>query len=136
MRKLVAAACLGLILIGCASDPLMTGLPQDWQGKRAEDLRHTLGEPTRIQTESDGSEVWEYRESGDFVAPGEEHTSFRMGGASGSGMFGAHGGIKTLKSGEREARYENVARFKIRNGKVKAWYAERLVDGERVWSDH
>jgi hypothetical protein len=134
--KKIYSALAGVLLTGCVSDPVLTGMPQDWQGKNVADLKAAWGDPTRVIAESNGTEVWEYRKSGQFVAPGEENTAFRMGGGGGSGMFGASGGIKTIKQGERQSAYENVARFSVKNGKIKKWYAERFVDGQRVWSDH
>lgn len=83
----------------------------------------------------DGSEIWEYVYAGEFVSPKQENTSFTMGGAQGSGMFGASGGIQTTEQKERLSKYENRFRFLIEDGEVKDWYAERLVDGRIVWSD-
>src|SRR5262245_36700912 len=108
MRKLVIVFIGFLLTAGCASNPLLTGKPHDWQGKPATDLKTALGEPTRVIPQSDGTEIWEYVNSGDYVAPKEENTSFRMGGAGGGGMFGASGGINTVSQGPRLSRYENV----------------------------
>ena len=135
MKKL-ALALMAALLFGCATDPLLTGLPQDWQGKPAADLRAAWGEPTRTISESGGVEVWEYLKAGDFVAPKREDTSFRVGGGGGSAMFGASGGISTVKHDERLSRYENVWRFKIKKGRVTAWYAARMEDGRVIWQDH
>lgn len=135
MRHLILI-CAILTFAGCVSNPLLTGKPQDWKGKLAADLRAALGPPIRIIPESGGTEIWEYVNTGEFVAPKEENTSFRMGGAGGSGMFGASGGINTLTHNERLSRYENVSRFQIKNGRVKRWYAARVEDGRTVWEDH
>jgi len=130
----LALVCAGLL--GCATNPVMSGRPQDWRGHSAEEMRAGLGEPTSIKPQTDGSEIWEYRKSGDFVAPAEENMSFRAGGFSNGGFAGANGKVRTLKSGEHEASYENIWRFQFRNGKVRRWSAARLVDGVTVWSDH
>jgi hypothetical protein len=144
MKLLPFASLLALVFAGCASDPLLSGKPQDWQGKPAADLRAAWGEPTKVITQSDG-EYWEYTNGKDYVIPASEDTNFRLGGGSsgynsGTGAsssgFGASGGISKSKSGERVSHVENVARFLIRDGKVKKWSAARIVDGQTVWSDH
>jgi hypothetical protein len=133
--KLATTFFFIVLIAGCASDPLLTGKPQDWKGRPASQLEMAWGPPTRRIQSSDKIEVWEYVKSGDFVAPKREDTSFRVGGGSGAGMFGASGGITTLKHDERLSRYENIWRFKIKNGKVVGWYAARLEDGRIVWQD-
>lgn len=136
MKKLLVGFCLVAVVTGCASNPVLTGKPQHWKGKSVADLRAALGEPTRVIPQGKGIEVWEYVNAGDFVAPKEENTNFRVGGSGGGPFFGASGGINTVTQGERLSRYENVTRFEIRNGKVRKWYASRLVDGRVVWEDH
>lgn len=136
MQRLMLSLLGFVLLAACASNPVLTGKPQDWKGKPAGDLRAVLGKPTRIITQTDGSEIWEYVNSGEFIAPQEENTSFRMGGGSGGGMFGASGGINTVTHGQRLSQYQNITRFQIRKGKVKGWYASRIVDGRVVWEDH
>ena len=135
MKRISFVCLLAFVLAGCASDPLLTGKPQDWQGKPAADLRAAWGEPTKVITQSDG-EYWEYSNSGDYLAPAEENMRFNAGGFGSGGGFGASGAVKTTKQGERISRYENIARFLIRDGKVKKWSASRIVDGQTVWSDH
>lgn len=135
MKTLLYAA-VALLFTGCASDPVLTGKPQDWKGKPAADLRAAWGDPTRIIPESGSVEVWEYVKDGDFVAPKREDTSFRLGGGGGSGMFAAAGGISTLKHDERLSRYENIWRYKIKDGKITGWYAARMEDGRIIWQDH
>jgi hypothetical protein len=120
-----------LCLAGCASDPLLTGRAQDWQGKLAADLKTAWGEPTKITRDSTGDEIWEYVQGGDFVAPKEDKTSFNVG----VGSFGGGGGISTRKYDQRLSNYQNISRFRIHNGKIKAWYAARVVDGTVVWHD-
>jgi hypothetical protein len=124
-----------LLLAGCAN-PVMTGKPQHWMHKPAEDLKAVWGQPTRTIPQKDGTEVWEYVKSGDFVAPGEDDTTFGMRGSGGGGGFRASGGAHTTKRGEHPSRYENVWRFMIKNGKVCQWYASRTEDGRIVWEDH
>lgn len=122
-----------MLLLGCVSDPVMTGKPQHWRGKSADSLRASWGEPTRIIRESERVEVWEYVKSGDFIAPGRERTDFNVGPKP---FGGATGGITTLKQGERISEYENIRRFKIKDGKVTGWYAARMEGGRVVWEDH
>jgi hypothetical protein len=134
-KTLLFAATLGF-LIGCASNPVLTGKPQHWKGKRVEELRAALGIATQIIPQSDGSEIWVYSKRGEFLAPAQERTKFGIMGAGGSSAFGASGGINTVASGERVTDYENVWRFQIKNGKVRKWYAQRLEGGQVVWEDH
>lgn len=49
--------------------------------------------------------------------------------------FGAGGGISTKKYDERLSRYENIYRFQVKDGKIRRWFAARVVDGATVWSD-
>ena len=37
---------------------------------------------------------------------------------------------------DRKGREEKLSRFKIHEGKIKAWYATRIVDGRTVREDH
>lgn len=126
---------IAFLFVGCASNPVLTGKPQDWKGKSASDLEAAWGEPTRVISQSDGTEVWEYVKTGEFVAPENERTSFNVGGGGGSTFFGASGGINTTEQGQRLSQYENIFRFQINNGKVRKWFAARIVDGQTVWSD-
>lgn len=84
----------------------MTGKPQHWKGKTAEQLRAGLGEPQRIVSQPDGSEVWEYVREGEFV---RQHIS--------------------------PGKFENVNRYLIKDGKVKKWFWERYENGEVVKRD-
>lgn len=136
MKSLFIGICLTAVLSGCASNPVLTGKPQHWKGRSVAELKAALGEPTRVIAQAKGVEVWEYINGGDFVAPKEENTNFRVGGSGGGALFGAGGGISTVTHGERLSRFENVTRFEIRHGKVKRWYASRVVDGRVVWEDH
>jgi hypothetical protein len=128
--------CIGVLLIGCASNPILSGKPQDWKGKPSGDMRAALGEPTEVVPQADGSEIWIYRKTGEFLAPAQDRTNFRMGGGGGSGVFGAGGGINTSKRSEQVTDYENLWRFQIKNGKVRRWYAQRYEGGQLVWEDH
>jgi hypothetical protein len=121
-------------LVSCASpDPMVTGKPQDWKGKASIDLRTALGEPTRIISQSNGDEVWEYRESADYTIPKGE--SIRAGlGSSPSGGTGLFSMEKRPE--DRTSRQEQLFRFKIRQGKIIEWYAARFADGRKVWEDH
>ena len=129
-----AAATLVLALLtACTTNPVLSGKPQDWVGHDAGEMRTSLGEPTKIVPQKDGSEVWIYSRTGEFVAPAEENTNFQIGG---NAFTGAGGGINTVKGREHQAEFENVSRFLIKNGRVKQWWAQRLVDGRVVWEDH
>ncbi len=114
---------------------MITGKPQHWMGRSVTELRTSLGEPTRVIPQENG-ELWEYKETGEFVAPARDSTSFRAGGYAGGPAFGMSGNTTTVRQGERLSQYENVTRFLIRDGKVRRWSAARIVDGETVWSDH
>ena len=135
MHKLLFALFI-VALFRHAPQTLSSLANEDWQGKPVADLKAGLGEPTRVIAQSDGAEIWEYINTGDFVAPKEENTSFQMGGAGGGGVFGASGGINTVTQAQRLSRYENISSFRIKNGKVKGWGARRVVDGRVVWEDH
>lgn len=137
MKSLFPLLTLSL-LVGCAtSDPLMTGKPQDWKGKPAADLRAGWGEPTSTIRQSNGDEVWVYHKAGDRVIPKGESTSFAFGGIGTGSTYGASAGFSSEKRPEdRLSHEENVCRFKIRNGKIREWYAARIVDGRTVWEDH
>lgn len=137
MKARIILLCLfGSILTGCSSNPVLTGKPQHWTGHTTEEMKAGLGPPSEIVPQGDGSEIWIYRKTGEFIAPGEERTNFRMGGGAGSGVFGASGGISTQRQSERVTDYENVWRFEVRNGRVRRWYAQRLEGGRVVWEDH
>jgi hypothetical protein len=96
-----------LLLAGCASDPLMTGEPKDWVGHTADELRAALGDPRRVISQPDGSEVWEYFETGNYV-----------------------------RENRSPGNYENLSRYRIKNGVVKSWFVERSEDGRVVRRDH
>lgn len=131
MNRVIATASGIVVLSACASNPMMTGKPQHWKGKTVEQLRAGLGEPSRILPAENGAEIWEYRNSGEFLAPGRETMQF-----SGKALFGAiDGGATTVKQGEHVTGYENLQRFEIRGGKVRKWYVERSEGGRVVWSD-
>jgi hypothetical protein len=153
MKRRILIIFSALALVGCASDPLMTGEPHDWVGHLASDLKAAMGEPTRIihqsnyqdndpaisklfEAKSGESEIWEYVQTGDAVSPKESSTAFNMHGADSNLGFGAHGGINTTESPAHQSHYENIWRYEIKNGKVVKWYAARLVDGKTVWSQH
>lgn len=134
--------CASLALGGChtydkaaglfRSDPVMTGKPQDWLSHDAEELRAAWGEPNRIIPRSVGSEVWEYVKAGEMLSPAKDETRFNAGGTPLSGVSGQ---IDTVKHSEHVGRYENIYRFSIKDGKVKKWYAARIVDGKTIWED-
>lgn len=102
MKRKILIVFSALALVGCASDPLMTGEPHDWVGHRATDLKAAMGEPTRVIEQSNynaddlkiakmfeakdqgGIEILEYVQEGDFVTPKESDTKFRFGGFGGS----------------------------------------------------
>lgn len=128
--------CAMLLVAGCASNPMLTGKPQHWKGRTTEELLTGLGQPSKVIPQADASEIWVYSRKGDYLAPAEESTKFRMGGGGGESFFGAAGGINTQKQGERVTDYENVWRFLVRKGKVRKWYAQRFVGGQLVWEDH
>ena len=124
-----------ILLVGCAGDPLMSGKPQDWIGHPASDLRSAWGEPTRIMTESNGAEVWEYHKASDVIIPKGEN--MRLGFSGVGGPYGGSGGFSMEKRpDDRPAKDEQLFRFKIRNGKVNRWYAARMLDGRVIWEDH
>lgn len=133
MNRLIATALGLLLLCACASNPMMTGKPQHWRGKTVDEVRTGLGEPHRVIPQGNGSEIWEYRTGGEFLAPGHETMQFGAGRAFGGGI---RGGATTIKEGERVKEYENLLRLEIRGGKVRKWYAERTEGGRVVWSDH
>jgi len=121
--------CVFAALVGCASDPLMSGKPQDWVGHQATELRAVLGEPTRILPSAKGGEVWEYVKGKDYVIPNGENLS--------GGFGGGVGGFSMEKRPEDQAAHEEqLFRFKIKNGVVSEWYANRTVNGRVVWEDH
>ena len=153
MTRKLSIMLFALILVGCASDPLMTGEPHDWVGHLASDLRAAMGEPTRIihqsnyqendpaiaklfEPKSGDVEIWEYRTEGETVSPKQSDTGFNRHGADSALGFGAHGGINTTETPAHQSHYENIWRYEIQNGKVVKWYAARLLDGKTVWSQH
>lgn len=134
--KTILAILVVAVLVGCvSSDPLMTGKPQDWQGKPASDLKAALGEPMHVITASNGDEIWEYHKANDVVIPKGENMSFGFAGL-GSSAGGAGGFSSEKRPEDRISRVENLYRFKIRGGKVREWYAARIMDGRIVWEDH
>lgn len=136
MKRITFLLLISILLCGCASSvPLLTGKPQDWKGKPADDLRAGWGEPTHVMRESNGDEVWEYREAGNRVIPKGESMSFGFAGIG--SPYGGAGGFSSEKRPEdRVSHEENVCRFKIRDGKIRDWYAARIIDGRTVWEDH
>jgi hypothetical protein len=101
MTRKILIILSALALVGCASDPLMTGEPHDWVGHLASDLKAAMGEPTRVihqsnyqdndpaiaklfEGKSGKSEIWEYVQTGDAISPKESDTKFRFGGFGGS----------------------------------------------------
>lgn len=133
MKRLITIALPLILFCACASNPLMTGKPQHWKGRSAEELRAGLGEPTRVMPQPNGAEIWEYVKSGEFHSPEQE--TFRFGG--GRVPFGGiQGGATTVKEKEGIKGYEDLLRFEIRGGKVRSWYAQRTEGGRVVWSDH
>jgi hypothetical protein len=141
-RKLLTATVIPIFVValtfcGCATDPMVTGLPQHWKGKPATDLKAAMGEPNRIVQQSSGAEVWEYIRSEQVMIPKGENTSLAFGLAGGGNSFGGAGGFSSEKRPEdRTSNVENLRRFKIEKGKVTSWYAARIVDGRVVWEDH
>ena len=98
ITALLSMICIGLVGCGTA-DPRITGQPQDWRGKPAADLKQFMGEPERIVSSADGSELWEYQKVNDKVVPKGESTSFFGGG----GNFGLSGAF----SSENERAHDN-----------------------------
>ena len=133
--KRIALLLALLALFGCASDPLVTGKPQDWKGRAAADLRTAMGTPTRIITAANGDEIWEYYLSRDRMIPKGESMNFSFGGL-GSTAGGAGGFASEKRPEDRLSRVEQLRRFKIHKGKVTEWYAANIVDGRTVWEDH
>lgn len=123
-------------LAGCAGDPIMSHLPQDWMGHSYTQLTANLGEPTKIVAEDNGDKVIEYIKSGEFNADQAAHSRFRFGAGDFGGSISGGGGIDTTTTPAHLASYQNLWRFKIHGGKVAAWYAERREDGKVVWFDH
>ncbi|HTI70376.1 MAG TPA: hypothetical protein VMF06_10445 [Candidatus Limnocylindria bacterium] len=132
----IAVLTAASALYGCASDPLMSGKPEDWVGHPASELAAAWGQPSRVLPEHTGMEVWEYEKSGELVSPKQNDTSFHAAGADWNGGFGAHGGITSTETREHLSQYQNLCRFKIKDGRIKEWYAARLIDGKIVWQDH
>lgn len=122
-----------LIFSGCASDPLVTGKPQDWVGKPAVDLKKFMGEPQQSITSANGAEVWTYRSAEDRIIPKGESMSF-FGGANTERAAGAFSSEKRPE--DRMTKIEHLYRFKVKGGIVTEWYAARIVDGRTVWEDH
>jgi hypothetical protein len=107
MKTLSLAFIVAILLVGCASNPLLTGEPADWVRKPAAELRNSLGEPTRTVVHQDGSQTWEYVTEGEYV---REHRS--------------------------PGHFVNVTRYLVKDGKVRKWFTERIEDGVVVRSDH
>jgi hypothetical protein len=101
----LASALFGLV--GCATNPLMTGEPDDWVGHTTTELRAGLGEPNRVVPQADGKEVWEYVSTGTYV-----------------------------RENRSPGTYENLSRYGIKNGIIKSWFFERAEDGRVVEKDH
>lgn len=134
MKQLLLAVLISVV--GCSTpDPMVTGKPQDWRGRPAVDLRTAWGEPTRIIPQSNGDEVWEYRESSDFVIPKGENINLGFGGLGSD--RGGGGAFSMEKRPEDRIGHEvKLYRFKIRAGKIEEWYAARIVNGRTVWEDN
>ena len=127
MKKFVPVLAVA-ILVGCASDPLMTGEAHDWVGHTKADLIAGLGEPAKVVLQSNGTEVLDYVDAGYTLTPGLGHSKLKD-----------HGNIADIKSSElppHESNYQNLKRFEIRNGKVVKWYEEHSVDGRVVFRGH
>lgn len=136
MKRIAPILLSCALLAGCASNPVMTGKAEHWVGHLASELRENWGPPTKIVTQAKGIEVWEYSESGDYLSPASQNTSFRFGGFGSGGAIGGGGGISTVQNKEHVGRYQKVFRFEIKQGKVRAWYAARIEDGRVVWEDN
>ena len=135
MRPTLIISLIVLILTGCASDPLMSGKPQDWVGHQATELRGAMGEPARIIPSANGAEIWEFVKDKDYVVPKGENMSFGFGGLG--GPHGGAGAFSMEKRPDDQAAHETkLFRFKIKNGVVSEWYANRVVNGRMVWEDH
>ena len=92
-----------------------------------------MGEPERIVSSADGSELWEYHKVNNMVVPKGESTSFFGGGNS----FSLGGAFSSEKRPEdRTSRVENIARFKIQQGIIVGVYAARFIDGRTVNENH
>ena len=71
----LAAAVVGLLAAGCASTPYENRLAA-LEGAGTEDVKAAFGEPTRIDTASDGRALWTYYKtsarafSNDYGVPG------------------------------------------------------------------
>ncbi len=145
-----------VILVGCASDPLMTGEAHDWVGHKESDLIAAIGPPMRIIKQSDysesdpavaklfegkpigGIEILEYSDTGNMTSGKESNISFGMHGATGGpgGLFGAHGGVNTTETPEHQSTYLNITRFEVRNGLIVKWFQSHSVDGVVRWIHH
>jgi hypothetical protein len=143
------------IMVGCASDPMMTGEAHDWVGHKMTDLVAALGQPTRTIHQSDYNAddpaiarafegkpkgeiiILEYVDTGDAMSPNQGHISFGMHGTdSPNGGFGAHGGINTSETPAHESTYVNITRFEVRDGIVIKWFQSHSVDGVVQWAHH
>jgi hypothetical protein len=135
LRKLLASIFFAALAAGCAtSDPVMSGKPQDWVGHEGSELRSVMGEPTRVIPNANGDQVWEYEKSKDFIIPRGENMSLGFAGI-GSSAGGAGGFSMEKRPDDQQSRETQLFRFKIRNGKVVRWYANRAVNGKIVWED-
>ncbi len=93
------------------------------------------GEPARVVTSPKGDEVWEYEKSKDYIVPKGENVNLGFGGIGSSG--GGAGAFSMEKRPEdRQANEGRLFRFKVSNGKVVEWYANRSVNGRVIWEDH
>jgi hypothetical protein len=136
MKKLLIS-CLVCLFAGCATDPIMSGKPQDWQGHQASELRAAWGEPTRIIPSTNEAEVWEYSAAKDVIIPKGENMNLGFGGFRSGSVGGSSGAFSMEKRPEdRPAQEGQLFRFKIRKGKIVEWYANRTVNGHVVWEDH
>ena len=132
--KATIVILLAVLLVSCASDPMVTGKPQHWKGKPAADLETAWGKPTRVVTASSGDQIWEYYQSGDLLIPKGENMSFGFAGIGAS--TGGAGAFSSEKRPEdRVSREVKLFRFKVRDGKIREWYAARTLDGRTVWED-
>ena len=64
----------------------------------------------------------------DMLVPKGENMSFGFAGI-GSSSSGAGGFSSEKRPEDRISRGETLFRFKIHEGKIKAWYAARILDG-------
>ena len=153
MKRRILIVFSALALVGCASDPLMTGEPHDWVGHLASDLKAAMGEPTRIippdqlpgQRPGHCQNVrGKSRRKRDLGIPPNRGGCF----SKGKRYFLQHArrgqqlGIRSTRRNQHDRNpgatepLREHWRYEIKNGKVVKWYAARLVDGKTVWSQH